>query len=50
MVSLFAGKGKPSNLEELLRPFLTELIQLQSEVLEFEGKVIYAVEITFFRL
>jgi hypothetical protein len=47
-VSLFAGKGKPSNLEEFLWPFPTELIQLQSEVLEFESKVIYAVEITSF--
>ncbi|EFX74070.1 hypothetical protein DAPPUDRAFT_324697 [Daphnia pulex] len=47
MVSLFAGKGKPSNLEKFLRPFLTELIQLQSEGSEFEGKV-YAVEITSF--
>lgn len=47
VVSIFAGKGKPPNLEEYLRPFLTELIQLQSESLKFENKFYY-VEITSF--
>jgi hypothetical protein len=47
IVSIFAGKGKPPNLEDFLRPFLTELIQLQNEGLEFEDKF-YSVEITSF--
>jgi hypothetical protein len=39
VVSIFAGKGKPPNLEEYVRPFLTKLILLQSQGLDFEGKV-----------
>jgi hypothetical protein len=47
VVSIFAGKGKPPNLEEYLRPFLEEIIQLQHEDLEFEGNL-YKVEIASF--
>lgn len=47
VISIFAGKGKPPSLEEYLRPFLTEMIQLQSEGVEFESKC-YSVEIISF--
>jgi hypothetical protein len=39
VVSIFAGQGKPPNLEEYLRPFLDEILQLQHEDLEFEGNL-----------
>lgn len=38
VIRIFSGKGKPPNIEEYPRLFLTELIQLQVEGLEFENK------------
>ncbi|KZS07316.1 Uncharacterized protein APZ42_029003 [Daphnia magna] len=47
VISVFVGKGKPTNLEEYLRPFLEELVALQSKVLKFKG-LTYSIEISSF--
>jgi hypothetical protein len=47
VVSLFIGKGKPTNLEDYLKPFLEELIALQTEGLQFED-ICYSIEVSSF--
>ncbi|XP_045023694.1 uncharacterized protein LOC123468102 [Daphnia magna] len=47
VISVFVGKGKPPNLEEYLRPFLEELMALQSEDLECMG-ITYSIEMSSF--
>lgn len=47
VVSLFIGKGKPPNLQDYLKPFLEELIDLQSEGLQFE-EICYSIEVSSF--
>ncbi len=47
VVSLFIGKGKPPNLEDYLKPFLEELIALQSEGLQLED-ICYSIEVSSF--
>ncbi|KZR97269.1 Uncharacterized protein APZ42_007949, partial [Daphnia magna] len=47
VISVFVGKGKPPNLEEYLRPFLEELMALQSEGLECMG-ITYSIEMSSF--
>jgi hypothetical protein len=47
VVSLFIGKGKPTNLEDYLKPILEELIALQTEGLQFED-FCYSIEVSSF--
>lgn len=44
VVSISAGMGKPKSIEEFLGPFLEEMMQLEKEGLELDGKR-YTIEI-----
>ena len=40
VVAIFCGASKPDSVEEYLRPFVTELNQLQSDGLELGGNLV----------